>query len=91
MSQTVEALVAAYESLGFAMCDDSDVELGYEKVAIYGTPDGEFQHAARQLNDGHWTSKLGEWEDIEHNTLEALECQDYGTVQRILRRPIGAS
>lgn len=28
---------------------------------------------ARQLSDGTWTSKCGDWEDIRHLTLDALE------------------
>lgn len=52
---------------------------------------GEPTHAARQLPSGAWTSKLGEWEDIEHDTLEALEGSEgrgeaYGRVALILKR-----
>lgn len=84
---SAEALVAVYQSLGFEECDSEDVEQGYEKVAIYTRPDGEYTHASRQLNDGRWTSKLGEDQDIEHATLEALAGPLYGSVRFILRRP----
>jgi hypothetical protein len=43
-------------------------------------------HAARLLPSGLWTSKLGEWEDIEHD-LHALEGDVYGTVALLLKRP----
>jgi hypothetical protein len=43
-------------------------------------------HAARLLPSGLWTSKLGEWEDIEHDLL-ALEGDVYGTVALLLKRP----
>ena len=45
----------------------------------------EVTHAARQLPSGKWTSKLGDADDIEHNTLEGgmrfLAC--YGTAKQI--------
>jgi hypothetical protein len=85
MDYTAEALLAALQSLGFEGCDSRSVEAGYEKVAIYATSDGEYTHAARQLTDDRWASKLGEWQDIEHDTLEALEGTSYGTVRFVLR------
>lgn len=88
MDYTAAALLAAYQSLGFEGCDNRNVEEGYEKVAIYATSDGAYAHAARQLTDGRWTSKLGNWQDIEHDTLEALEGTFYGTVRFVLRSPI---
>lgn len=47
-----------------------------------GTP----THAARQLENGKWTSKLGQLEDIEHE-LDGLVGDKYGIVVTILRRP----
>ncbi|MFA7346053.1 MAG: hypothetical protein WC003_17275 [Terrimicrobiaceae bacterium] len=70
---------------GFEECDSSDLEYGYEKIAIYGQK-AEFTHVARQLADGRWASKLGDWEDIEYNTLKALVSDQYGMVKFILRR-----
>jgi hypothetical protein len=58
-----------------------------DKVALYMTSDGEISHAARQLPSGRWTSKLGAYEDIEHNTLAAIEGDAYGMVAQILKRP----
>jgi hypothetical protein len=46
----------------------------------------EVTHAARQLPSGAWTSKLGDWEDIEHNALSGLESSFYGRVSIILKR-----
>ncbi|PWU12613.1 MAG: hypothetical protein C5B50_21195 [Verrucomicrobia bacterium] len=74
---------------GYVPCDSPEQESGVEKLAVYVDRGGEVTHAARQLEDGSWTSKLGEWEDIRHETLEAL-CGDepaYGSVGRILSRP----
>ena len=57
-SYAMETLVKVYERLGYSVCEDRNLESGYEKVALYGNPDG-YTHAARQLADGRWTSKLG--------------------------------
>ena len=84
---TVEGFVALFVSLGFEVCNDSALEDGFEKIAIYGYPTGAFAHVARQLANGIWTSKLGELEDITHTTLESLSGLHYGMVARFLRRP----
>jgi hypothetical protein len=87
--ETLAAFVHAFETLGYSRCDSSEHEPGFEKVALYareGTP----THAARQLEDGKWTSKLGELEDIEH-TLEGIAGSSYGEVAQILRRPFTLS
>jgi hypothetical protein len=62
------------------------VEFGWEKVAIYATDEGP-AHAARQLENSRWTSKLGPDDDIEH-TLEGLCSPLYGSVVQFLRRPV---
>lgn len=82
---TMSAFIQAYKSLGYKLCDNSELEVGFEKIAIYATSDGEPTHAARQLFNGKWTSKLGRWEDIEHE-LEGLTGEMYGSVQQILKR-----
>ena len=73
---------------GYVPCDNSDLEEGFEKIALFVGLDKEVTHAARQLPSGKWTSKLGDWEDIEHDALDALVGDWYGTVARILKRPI---
>ncbi len=83
--ETVEAFVQLYESLGFAECPDGTVESGYEKIAIFAKGE-EPTHASRQLENGHWTSKLGIEEDIEHDTLDAISGPCYGTPVRFMRR-----
>lgn len=89
--ETVASFVAAYLTRGYLPCEGPSLEAGFEKIALYVNPDGVPTHAARQLSSGAWTSKLGEWEDIEHLTLEALEDPHgiglaYGKVALILRR-----
>lgn len=83
---TVAAIIAFFQLHQFVRCDSGDLEPGIEKIAIYSTAGGSFQHVARQLACGHWTSKLGKWEDIRHNTIHALEGGKYGLARTFLRR-----
>ena len=85
-AQTLEAFAEAYASLGFELCSNSSFEEGFEKVAIYANELGIPKHAARQLPNGHWTSKLGQGIDIEHLNLSCLEGGAYGSVALVLRR-----
>ncbi|MBX9582766.1 MAG: hypothetical protein K2X87_20870 [Gemmataceae bacterium] len=79
---TLPAFVAAFATLGYSPCPDGVVEPGYGKVALY-TLGGVPTHAARQLPDGRWSSKLGNWYDIAH----ALDGPVYGSPALFLRRP----
>jgi len=76
-------------SIGFEICQAPEFESGFEKIAIYCN-DGEPTHAARQVREGCWTSKLGVDEDIEH-TLIGLEGETYGRSRRscVRHRPDG--
>lgn len=70
--ETLTAFQQAFASLGYPVCAGEELEAGFEKVALFADADRFPTHATRQLNNGHWTSKLGEIEDIEH-TLRDLE------------------
>ena len=83
--ETIEAFVKVYATVGYERCDNSELDETYEKIAIYAI-EGRPTHAARQLEDGRWTSKLGEGEDIIHESLEALDCEMYGSAVSYLRR-----
>lgn len=56
-----------------------------EALAVFATDD-QFTHVARRLPNGRWTSKLGDWEDIEHADLECLEGGAYGFVVAMMAR-----
>lgn len=88
-SETVAAFVSAFAVNGYAECADEHLEPGFEKVAVFAFAEDDPSHVARQLPDGSWTSKLGEFEDIEHE-LRALEGSAYGNVVRVLKRPSSA-
>ena len=47
---------------------------------------GDCTHAARQLTDGMWTSKLGPSFDICHSSPYTIQGRLYGMVVCILRR-----
>jgi len=55
-----------------------ELESGLEKIALYSMSSIP-THAARQLRDGWWTSKLGPNFDIEHSDLAAVADGAYGT------------
>jgi hypothetical protein len=78
------------EVLGYRVCADGVLEDGYQKVVIYER-DGIVTHMARQLSDGQWTSKMGIWEDVTHQSLEAMAGGEYGDVVVYMKRPIKGS
>jgi hypothetical protein len=86
----IQTLVQAYQSLGFAVCADGNLEAGYEKVALYGNF-FFYLHAARQLPSGQWTSKLGADVDIEHDTPKDVAEGLYGVVMYFMRRSVPAA
>ena len=83
--ESLDAFRAAFATLGYGPCGPDDAEPGFERVAVFCDEAGRPTHAARQMPDGRWTSKLGELVDIEHE-LSALAGAQYGTVALVLRR-----
>jgi hypothetical protein len=82
---SIEAFVDLFKSIGYVQCNDDSFEPGFEKIAIYA--DGaEPKHAARQLRNGKWTSKLGSNIDIEHDTPNCLTGPVYGNVVLFMKR-----
>jgi hypothetical protein len=81
-------LERAFAALGFVDCGADDrLEVGWEKVALYGSAQ-IYTHAARQLASGKWTSKLGRDIDIEHDTPDDVAGGVYGEVVQIMRRVV---
>jgi hypothetical protein len=77
--------------VGFSDCDGGSPESGFEKIAVYATTHHEYTHAAFQLASGAWTSKLGAWVLIEHDTPGAVAGGAYGHLIGFLKRPIPPS
>jgi len=79
--------IEAFQSIGYEICSDG-LEADFEKIAFY-ILDNKPTHAAKQLPDGRWKSKLGDFQDIIHNTLKAVEDHpDYGKAVVFMRRKI---
>jgi len=85
-NEKIETFINAFESLGYSICEDSDYENGYRKIALYTDEEGNCTHAARQKNNGLWTSKLGREHDIAHGNPYSIQGGDYGKVACILRK-----
>jgi hypothetical protein len=85
--ETQDAFLAALGSRGFSRCSSSEVEPGLEKVVLYASGTVP-THAARQISNGWWTSKLGPGFDIEHADPEALAGGVYGEPVAFLFREI---
>ena len=89
--ETLDAFVRAYETCDYVECADGAQEPGFEKIAVYAKrePNGDLipTHAALQLPDGRWTSKLGPFEDVDHTTLDVLNSPAYGAAVRFLKKP----
>lgn len=80
----------AYSQFGYVRCSDGDLEIGSEKIAIFANTSVAGQrptHAARQSEDGSWTSKLGTLEDISHMNVVDVEGTIYGQVVVFMSRP----
>lgn len=87
---TIDAMVQVYEGLGFTICLSGDLEPDFEKIAIFAKHSGTRKlptHAARQLDSGEWTSKLGPFEDISHTDIDGVSGPAYGDVLYFMSRP----
>lgn len=83
---TVEAFILAFETLGYHPCDNGEFDPGVEKVVLYVNLSGEPTHMARQLPNGMWTSKCGQWCDISHDTPDVVAGGAYGVSSIYLAR-----
>ncbi len=89
--RSVSALVAAFATLGYTPCTDGRLVPDVEKVAVYvkvrsDREPAEVTHAARQLSNGRWTSRIGGHVDVEHD-LDDLRGETYGHPLYFLARP----
>jgi hypothetical protein len=83
----VNNFIDAFKLKGYECCDSCQFEYGYRKIALYVKPGStECTHAARELSNGCWTSKLGGFNDIQHGTAEAIENDDYGNVYCYMKK-----
>lgn len=85
-NESIDSFIILFENLGYQVCESAEYEAGFEKIAIFTRSFNEVTHAARQLDSGDWTSKLGRSFDIQH-TLDGLTSTEYGSVSIVMRRP----
>lgn len=90
---TTETFEEAFRTIGYSLTGlNESLDLEVEKVAIYVRPaTGAVTHMARQLDNGRWTSKLGQRWDIEHFTPQCLNGATYGEYRYCLGRLKSAS
>jgi hypothetical protein len=84
-TQELSAFIEVFAREGYAHPSTEILERGITKVALFAQPTGTPTHAARQLPDGWWTSKLGAAVDIAHE-LRAVEGPIYGAVTLIFAK-----
>ena len=84
---TLSAYISAFRTIGYELCDDGTPESNVEKIVIF-TLGGRPKHAARLLQDGNWTSKFGDFEDIKHADLGCVSGPLYGSAHRFMKRPV---
>ena len=83
----IDSLIKVFEFHGYSQCDSGEHENGYRKVALYyDEKTKEWTHAARELLNGCWTSKLGEYIDIQHGSPKTIENDDYGKVYCFMKK-----
>lgn len=89
ISRTVEinSFIQLFSLIGYEVCNTSVLEIAYEKIAIYTDTQGIPTHAARQLPNGFWTSKLGCEFDIQHS-IYSMSDSVYGNAQIFMSRKI---
>jgi hypothetical protein len=83
--ETIDNFIEAFKTEGYSPCRDGTFEVGYEKIAIFAENTNP-THAARSLESGAWTSKLGPREDITHPTIASIEGKEYGRAVAFLKR-----
>ena len=60
VGEGIDALVSAFKTQRYEVCDDGSSQQGFEKVALFADTAGEWTHAAKQLADVRWSSSLGD-------------------------------
>jgi len=83
---TIEAFIEAYKTIGYETTADETLEVGFDKIAIY-VDKGAPTHAAKQLAEGQWSSKLGKNYDISHKR-DAVSGGLYGEIAVYMKRKI---
>lgn len=84
--ERIDCFIALFDSICYRKCKNGDKEKGFTKIAIFVDQTGVPTHAARQLPNGYWTSKLGKGIDVKH-TIFGIDGGIYGSVAVYMKRP----
>lgn len=84
--ESMASFIQLFAKHGYTICSNALKEKGFTKIALFAK-DGLPTHAARQLPNGLWTSKLGILEDVRH-TLSAISDGIYGSVALLFKKKI---
>lgn len=87
IDQSIKPYVEFFKENGFSICETNVVEEGFEKICIY-SKNGIFSHVSRQLKDGRWASKMGNYEDIEHLSVFDVNGEGYGAPEVYMKKEI---
>ena len=88
-SNSMESLKQVFLRLEFQPCNDSRMEGGYQKAALYER-EGAWEHTAVQMPNGRWRSKMGRGPVIEHQSPQFLSSYIYGEPTTYMRRATDA-
>ena len=82
--RTLSTFIKLFELYGFQKCLDKNLEEDYVRIAIFVRGD-KVAHAARQIGNGMWVSKLGNGVDCIHS-LSAIHNGMYGVVRQFMKK-----
>jgi hypothetical protein len=77
-----------HKYFGFEVCNNYKYEEGFVKIVLYQDKNSDFKHVARVLPNDNMTSKMGNYEDIEHYTMDAVSGDEYGYPTIIMKKKI---
>lgn len=83
--ENINSFIELFESIGYNKCKTGDLEINFNKIALFVDNKGTPTHASRQLDNGFWTSKLGKNIDVQHS-IKAIENGPYGFVEVYMKR-----
>ena len=84
---TLQSFINLYKLIGFEVCENEKFEEGFEKIVIFTDNNNIPTHAAKQINDSLWSSKLGGHHDVSHTKFSIEGC-NYCNYNIIMKRKL---
>lgn len=85
LNTSIGNFIKLFEKHEYVVCDTHELENDFQKIALYELK-GECKHAALQIFNGLWKSKMGMLEDIEHSDPFSIEGPSYGIAKVFMKR-----